>query len=34
MGRRGFPPEFRQRVLTLVASGRKIGEIARDLGIQ
>ena len=33
MGRRGYPPEFRQRVLTLIASGRKVDEVARDLGI-
>src|ERR1035441_8259631 len=33
MGRRGYPPEFRQRVLDLVAAGRRVGDIARDLGI-
>jgi transposase-like protein len=33
MGRRGYPPEFRQRVLDLVATGRHVGDIARDLGI-
>ena len=33
MGRRGYPAEFRQRVLKLVASGRKVHEVARDLGI-
>ena len=33
MGRRGYSPEFRQRVLTLIASGRKVDEVARDLGI-
>jgi len=33
MGRRGYPPEFRQRVLELVASGRKVADVARDLGI-
>ena len=33
MGRRGYPEEFRQRVLDLVAAGRRVGDIARDLGI-
>jgi transposase len=33
MGRRGYPGEFRQRVLDLVAAGRRIADIARDLGI-
>ncbi|GGC18552.1 transposase [Cellulomonas carbonis] len=33
MGRRGYPPEFRRRVLDLVASGRSVADIARDLGI-
>jgi transposase-like protein len=33
MGRRGYPPEFRQRVLDLVAAGGRVGDIARDLGI-
>lgn len=33
MGRRGYPPEFRRRVLDLVESGRKIAEVAEDLGI-
>lgn len=33
MGRRGYPPEFRRRVLDLVAAGRKIADVARDLGI-
>ena len=30
---RGYPPEFRRRVLDLVASGRKIADVARDLGV-
>ena len=30
MARRGYPGEFRQRVLELVASGRKIFDVARD----
>lgn len=33
MGRRGYPPEFRRRVLDLVASGRSVADVARDLGI-
>lgn len=33
MGRRGYPPEFRRRVLDLLDSGRKVVDLARDLGI-
>jgi transposase-like protein len=33
MGRRGYPGEFRQRVLDLIAAGRRVGDVARDLGI-
>jgi transposase-like protein len=33
MGRRGYPPEFRRRVLDLVEAGRRIAEVANDLGI-
>jgi len=33
MGRRGYPPEFRRRVLDLIEAGRKIAEVAEDLGI-
>jgi transposase-like protein len=33
MGRRGYTAEFRQRVLDLVAAGRHVEDIARDLGI-
>lgn len=33
MGRRGYPPEFRRRVLDLIDAGRKVTDIARDLGI-
>jgi transposase-like protein len=33
VGRRGYPAEFRQRVLELVEAGRKVGEVAADLGI-
>ena len=33
MGRRGYPPEFRRRVLDLVEGGRPVADVARDLGI-
>ncbi|MEV0842271.1 transposase [Actinocatenispora sera] len=33
MGRRGYPPEFRRRVLDLVEAGRAVADVARDLGI-
>ncbi len=33
MGRRGYTAEFRQRVLDLVAAGRRVEDIARDLDI-
>lgn len=33
MSRRGYPPEFRRRVLELVESGRRVAEVAADLGI-
>ena len=33
MGKRGYPPEIRRRVLDLVEAGRKVAEIAHDLGI-
>jgi putative transposase len=33
MGRRGYPPEFRRKVLDLIDAGRKVTDIARDLGI-
>jgi len=33
VGRRGYPPEFRRRVIDLVESGRSVAEVARDLGI-
>jgi transposase len=33
MGRRGYPAEFRRRVRELIASGRRVGDVARDLGI-
>jgi transposase-like protein len=33
MGRRGYPAEFRQRVLDLVGAGRRVRDVAGDLGI-
>src|SRR5450759_5565329 len=33
MGRLGYPPEFRRRVLDLLAAGRKVADLARDLGV-
>lgn len=33
MGRRGYPPQFRRKVLDLVESGRPVAEVARDLQI-
>jgi transposase len=33
MGRRGYPPEFRRKVLDLVEAGRSVAEVASDLGI-
>jgi hypothetical protein len=33
VGRRGYPPEFRRKALDLVASGRKVYEVAVDLSI-
>ena len=33
MGRRGYPPEFRRKVLDLVNAGRPVADVARDLGI-
>jgi len=32
MGRRGYPAEFRYRVLDLVATGRRVRGVAGDLG--
>ena len=32
-GRRGYPAEFRRRVIDLLATGRKVADVARDLGI-
>lgn len=33
MGRRGYPAGFRRRVLDLVEAGRRVAEVAQDLGI-
>src|SRR5919106_1242850 len=33
MGRRGYPLEFRRRVLDLIEAGRRVADVARDLGI-
>jgi len=33
MGRPGYPPEFRRRVIDLVEAGRRIADVANDLGI-
>jgi len=33
VGRRGYPPAFRRKVLDLVAAGRPVIEVAGDLGI-
>jgi transposase-like protein len=33
MARRGYQPEFRRRVVELVEAGRKVAEVAADLGI-
>ena len=33
MARRGYPPEFRRRVVELVEGGRRVAEVAAELGI-
>ena len=33
MGQRGYPPEFRRKVLDLVEAGRPVADVAQDLGI-
>ena len=33
MGRRGYSPEFRQLVIDLVEGGRRVADVASDLGI-
>ena len=31
-GRRGYPAELRRRVIDLLGTGRKVADVARDLG--
>ena len=33
MARRGYPPEFRRRVLALVEGGRKVAEVATEFEV-
>lgn len=33
MGRRGYPPEFRRRAVELVEAGRRVADVAHDLGV-
>ena len=33
MGRRGYPAEFRRKVLDLVESGRPVADVAKALGV-
>jgi len=33
MARKGYPPEFRRRVVEVVEGGRKVAEVATDLGV-
>jgi len=33
LGRRGFPPEFRRKVLDLLEEGRSVAQVAHDLDI-
>ena len=33
MARRGYPPEFRRRLVELVEGGRKVSEVAADLEV-
>jgi transposase-like protein len=33
MGRRGYAPEFRRRVLELINAGRRVKDVAADLAI-
>ena len=32
-GRRGYPAELRRRVVDLLETGRKVADVARDLGV-
>lgn len=33
MARRGYPPEFRRKVVALVEGGRKVSEVAAELAV-
>jgi len=33
MARRGYPPEFRPRVVELAEGGRRVADVAEELGI-
>jgi transposase-like protein len=33
MARRGYPAEYRRRVIDLVEGGRKIAEVSKELGV-
>jgi len=33
MARRGYPAEFRRRVIDLVEGGRKVAEVSKELGV-
>lgn len=33
MGRKGYPAEFRRRALKLLEAGRKVRDLAEDLGV-
>lgn len=33
MARRGYPSEFRRRVIELIERGKKVAEVARDLDV-
>jgi transposase len=33
VGRRGYPPEFRRKVLDLLEAGRRVTEVAHDLEV-
>jgi len=33
MARRGYPPEFRRRLVDLIEGGRNVAEVAAEFGI-
>ncbi len=33
MGRRGYPYQFRQRAIALIEAGRRVAELADELGV-